>query len=133
MGDVLIAGIPASLVIVSLVQAAKTLGMQRKFSPLLSIALGIALMMSVQVVQVLPWLRAWWEAMGAGVMLGLSACGLYSGGKAMIMSHASGRRYRETEVGDVVPGTVVHAEAKSAPVSVHEDPPQIGPGDGRHS
>jgi hypothetical protein len=118
----LIAGIPASLVIVSLVQAAKTIGMHRRFSPLLSIALGIVLMLSVQVVQEVPWLRAWWEAIGAGVMLGLSACGLYSGAKAMITSHASGNRYRETEAGDVI-AHAAHPTARDAA------PHQLGPGD----
>lgn len=132
MGDIIIAGVPASLVIVSLVQAAKTIGMHRKFAPLLSITLGIVIMLSMQVVRALPWLRAWWEAIGAGIMLGLTACGLYSGGKAMITSHSSGKRLKETETGEVVESVAhaVHVAGELTAPKAGPDPrPTIGPGD----
>ena len=61
MGELIIAGVPASLAIVSLVQWAKTLGTHRKFAPLLSITLGIVLMLSLQIVNTYPFLRVWWE------------------------------------------------------------------------
>jgi hypothetical protein len=129
MKDIIIAGVPASLVIVSLVQVAKYLGMNRKFAPLLSVALGIAVMVSVQVVRAVPWLQAWWEAIGAGLMLGLSACGLYSGGKAMLVSKLAGSgNLKETSDGAVIDATPVEPEPITASARVVEPPAQIGPG-----
>jgi hypothetical protein len=105
VGDVLVAGVPASIVIVLLVEVCKRCGVHRKFAPVLSIGFGIGLMVVTQVVRAVPALRAWYEAAGAGLMLGLSACGLYSGGKAMIVKRVG--RYRELGPGDVIDGDAV--------------------------
>jgi hypothetical protein len=128
VGELIIAGVPASIVIVSLVQIAKGCGMPRRYAPLLAIVLGIAVTVAIQVAVALPWLRVWWEALGAGLMLGLSACGLYSGGKSMIVSKASGARYREAPDGSVVEGTARMAVDRLHADSVGEPPAQIGPG-----
>jgi hypothetical protein len=130
MGDIIIAGVPASLVIVSLVQVAKTLGMPRRFAPLLSIALGVVLVLCVQVARQWPFLRAWWEALGAGIMLGLAACGFYSGGKAMITSHASGKRLKETDAGDVIE-TTARPAVKALPPPSQAGSGSSSPGDGQ--
>lgn len=104
MGGVLIAAVPASGMIMILVQVAKRLGLGSRFAPLLSITLGVAYTLIAHLVQLLPSLRGWYEAVGAGLTIGLSACGLYSGSKAMF--GASTPRVR--------PGTWVRARVTPA-------------------
>ncbi len=103
MGDLIVAGIPASVVIVTLVEALKKAGLARKYAPLAAIACGIALMLAVQAARVAPGLRVWWEAIGSGLLLGLTACGMYSGAKSMIVRQGGGGgKYLELPSGDVV-------------------------------
>ena len=105
MGGFVIAGVPAAIVIVTLVEVLKRAGLERRFAPLAAIVLGVMTTLAVQLAMHWPWLRAWWEAIGSGVLLGLSASGLYSGSKAMIVRRGGGGRYRETAGGDVVEAT----------------------------
>ena len=61
-------------------------------------------------------------------MLGLTACGLYSGGKAMITSHSSGKRTQELDNGDVVESTARPARPALPPADPGADPPQLSDG-----
>lgn len=63
-------------VIVALVSAIKMAGLPSKFAPLLSIAFGVASGLLIGGVTV--------DAGVVGLLFGLSASGLYSGGKAML-------------------------------------------------
>ena len=77
INPLVIAAIPVAL---GLVQVAKTLKVPSKFAPLVSIAIGIILMLFV------PDLA--WQAIGMqGLIVGLAASGLWSGGKAVAVKN----------------------------------------------
>ncbi|ARK20342.1 hypothetical protein CSV69_04485 [Sporosarcina sp. P26b] len=67
-------------VIVGLVDALKGYGLQKKWCPVVSIVLGVA----SGVVYVFP--EDWASGVLSGIVMGLSAGGLYSGGKAVVGS-----------------------------------------------
>lgn len=71
-----IAGVSAVALIVGLVQVAKRLGLPSRFAPLLSLLLGIAL-----VSLGLKGISA--ASIFSGLIVGLSASGLWSGTKAL--------------------------------------------------
>ena len=81
--ELLIAGLPASGVIVALVEGAKRLGVPSRWAPLIAVTLGVACGVVGQLAAVLPAVQAWYGAVGGGVVIGLSAAGLYSGAKAI--------------------------------------------------
>lgn len=82
--ELLIAGLPASGVIVALVEGAKRAGLPVRWAPVLAVLLGLACGLLTQAAAVAPRVHIWYEAAGAGVALGLSAAGLYSGTKAIL-------------------------------------------------
>lgn len=63
-------------IIVGVVQVAKVSGMNSRYAPLLSLALGVGFGVGMGQVN--------FAGIMQGVAIGLSASGLYSGGKAMI-------------------------------------------------
>jgi hypothetical protein len=71
-------GVLLAPVIVGLVEVAKRAGLPSRFAPLLALALGVGVVGAVaarpDAARVLLW----------GAALGLSACGLYSGGRALM-------------------------------------------------
>lgn len=73
MSPIVLSVIP---LIVALVQVAKTLGLASKWSPVLSILLGVGLL--ALVADTLPVMII------GGILAGLSASGLYSGTKAVV-------------------------------------------------
>jgi hypothetical protein len=82
--ELLIAGLPASGVIVALVEGAKRAGLPVRWAPVLAVTLGLACGLMAQLAAVAPRVHIWYEAAGAGIALGLSAAGLYSGTKAIL-------------------------------------------------
>jgi hypothetical protein len=84
--DLLIAGLPASGVIVALVEGAKRLGLPTRWAPLLAVCLGLLCGILAQLAAVAPSVHLWFEVAGRGIILGLSAGGLYSGAKALAES-----------------------------------------------
>lgn len=88
--ELLIAGLPASGVIVALVEGAKRAGLPTRWAPALALLLGLLCGLLAEVAAVAPRVHVWYEAVGAGIALGLSAAGLYSGSKAML-APAQGR------------------------------------------
>lgn len=70
-------GVALMPVIVALVALAKELGLPAKFAPLVSIGLGVAAILLFANVE-------WREAVFEGVICGLAASGLYSGGKSFV-------------------------------------------------
>jgi len=85
--DLLVAGLPASGVIVALVEGAKRLGLPARWAPLVAVLLGLACGVLAYLGTVAPSVHRWYEAVGGGVILGLSAAGLYSGAKATASPH----------------------------------------------
>jgi hypothetical protein len=81
--ELLIAGLPASGVIVALVEGAKRAGLPVRWAPALAVLFGLACGLLAQAAAVAPRVHMWYEAAGAGIALGLSAAGLYSGAKTM--------------------------------------------------
>ena len=68
-------------IIVALVQVAKTAGLPSRFAPLLSLGVGILYGIAGSYLgEGLPLV----EGIMAGVVMGLSASGLYSGGKTLV-------------------------------------------------
>jgi len=82
--ELLIAGLPASGVIVALVEGAKRAGLPTRWAPTLAVLIGLLCALLAQIAVVAPRVHRWYEAAGAGIVLGLSAAGLYSGTKAIL-------------------------------------------------
>ncbi len=82
--ELLIAGLPASGVIVALVEGAKRAGLPTRWAPTLAVLFGLVCGLLAQLAAVAPHVHLWYEAAGAGIVLGLSAAGLYSGSKAIL-------------------------------------------------
>jgi hypothetical protein len=80
--DLLIAGLPVSGMIVAFVEGAKRLGLPARWAPLVAVLLGLVCGVLAYLGTILPSVHQWYEAAGGGVILGLSAAGLYSGAKA---------------------------------------------------
>ena len=62
-------------VVIGIVQAAKTMGLPTQFAPLLAIVLGIIMSLGLSLFE------ATFSVIMTGLIIGLSACGLYSGVK----------------------------------------------------
>lgn len=82
--ELLIAGLPASGVIVALVEGAKRAGLPTRWAPVLAVLIGLLCGVLTQIAVVTPRVHIWYEAAGAGIALGLSAAGLYSGARAIL-------------------------------------------------
>jgi hypothetical protein len=83
MPDYDIYGVAIIPVILALVSFAKMMGMPPKFSPVLALVLGIV----AAIVYISP--GDWRKATFDGIMIGLSASGLYSGAKYMALNGKS--------------------------------------------
>ena len=79
-----IVALPATGVIVALVEGAKRLGVPARWAPLLAVVLGLAYGVLVHVAVVAPSAGGWLDTASGGIVLGLTAAGLYSGAKAVI-------------------------------------------------
>lgn len=79
-----IAGLPASAVIVALVEGAKRLGLPARFAPALAVALGVTWCLLTFAASERPAWRGVLEAANTGIVLGLVAAGLYSSTKTAI-------------------------------------------------
>lgn len=73
-----IATVPAVIALVTLI---KDLGLPSKLAPLAAVVLGVAL--SVLAALSLGTVTNWYETISLGVILGLSAAGLYDGARAV--------------------------------------------------
>jgi hypothetical protein len=81
--EVFIAGMPASGVIIALVEGAKGAGLPARWAPLVAVLLGVGCGLAGHLAAVAPAFGGWVEAAGSGVILGLAATGLYAGTKAV--------------------------------------------------
>ena len=76
--DLEIFGVSAVLVIIGLVQIAKSLGLPTRYAGVASVGLGVLTSLGYTYYVDAPWL----QAVMVGLAIGLSAAGLYSGTKA---------------------------------------------------
>lgn len=83
MNSTVMFGIAAVPAIVGLVQVAKDMGLAARFSPALAVLLGILAAVGQELATASPALQPIVAAVFAGVALGLSASGLYSGAKTI--------------------------------------------------
>ena len=81
----LINGVPLIAVIMALVEWLKKVGLPAQWLPYASMGLGIAMGVLAAVAQKMPTtLQEWLGAITAGLVLGLSASGLYDLGKGLL-------------------------------------------------
>lgn len=66
-------------VINGLIEVAKMAGLNKRYCPLLAVALGVLLKVGIKAPQ-----EPWMFAIIDGIIIGLSAVGLYSGGRTVI-------------------------------------------------
>jgi hypothetical protein len=79
--DLMLYSIPLATLIVALVELAKRQGLPDRYAPLLATGLGVLLMIVAKADQ--PVLGTWFEVTLQGLAVGLTACGLYSGVRAV--------------------------------------------------
>lgn len=84
-----LATVPAVIALVTLI---KDLGLPAKFAPLAAVVLGVAL--SVLAALSLGSVANWYETVSLGVILGLSAAGLYDGARVIGTKSYSGYKGR---------------------------------------
>ena len=83
MGDLIVFGVPAAAIIVALVEFAKKLGLDVKWATSLAVVLGVSLSIVANVGSLPVDAAGWSQIAIVGILVGLSASGLYSGGKAL--------------------------------------------------
>lgn len=82
MTDFALVGIPIAAVIVALVELAKRQGLEAKYAPVLAVIIGLLTGALVQLSKD-PAVASWVDSLLNGLLAGLAASGLYSGGKAV--------------------------------------------------
>lgn len=81
--DLVLFGVPAALVIVALVELAKSQGLSSRYAAPAALGLGIFFGIIAKMAAGNPEFAGWAEAVFVGILAGLSASGLYSGQKAV--------------------------------------------------
>jgi len=84
----LISGVSAIPIILGLVQLARLFGLKEKYAPLLTVALGELASITYYFYRN----QTWYEAVIVGLVLGLSAIGLYSGTRETMEAFRKPRR-----------------------------------------
>ena len=101
---VTLATIPA---IVALVTLAKDLGLPSRLGPLVALVFGVALSLLEALTLNSGQLSAWYEPVAQGVILGLSASGLYDGARVISeKKEYRGRHATPEEEEDTSQGTL---------------------------
>lgn len=78
------AGIPAGVVVVALVEAVKRLAKIEGDAAIgVAIGIGIVVASGAHLAAIAPGFGEWWETVVAGLLLGLAACGLFDAGQAL--------------------------------------------------
>ena len=80
MSDLVIRGIPVIAIVIGLVEYAKSWGLDTKYAALLSMGLGVVASLTIQLAVVYPEISPWVEAVVMGLVVGMSATGLYKVG-----------------------------------------------------
>ncbi len=84
MLDFVVAGVPAGVLVVVVVEALKRLfRIEGNGAIALAVAVGVVVAVGAQAATVWPGFAVWWQTIVAGILLGLAACGLYDAGQAV--------------------------------------------------
>lgn len=84
MLDFVVAGIPAGVVVVALVEAIKRVAkIEGDGAIIVAVIVGLLVALGAQVAAIWPGFAVWWQTAVAGILLGLAACGLYDAGQAV--------------------------------------------------
>ncbi len=84
MLDFVVAGVPAGLVVVALVEAIKRVArVEGDKAIILAVIFGVVVAVAAEAATIWPVFGVWWETVVAGILLGLAACGLYDAGQAV--------------------------------------------------
>ncbi len=84
MQDLVVFGIPGAIIIVALIEFAKSYGLNSKWAPLVAVILGIGLAVIVHLAEINPQVAVWAQIVLGGILCGLAAVGGYSGTKSFI-------------------------------------------------
>lgn len=84
--DLVIGGIPVIAIIIGLVEYIKSWGLGSKYAALVAMSLGILASVTVQLTVVYPGASPWVEAVVIGLVIGMSATGLYKVGNRWLNS-----------------------------------------------
>lgn len=78
MLDFVIAGVPASIIVVAIVEAIKRLAkIEGDAAIAVAIAVGFIVALAGHLASISPRFSEWWQVVVGGLLLGLSACGLF--------------------------------------------------------
>jgi hypothetical protein len=78
-------GVPATVLIVILVEVLKRFGVVKgNWAILAAVLTGVGLAVLNRVAELVPGFAAWYSVVGAGLLAGLAASGLFDGGKAIV-------------------------------------------------
>lgn len=78
--DLVLAGVPAILIIIGLVEYVKSLGVPSEWCPLVAIGLGVLAGVAKQLMAMYPFIEPWVVAVISGLVVGMAATGLYKVG-----------------------------------------------------
>ena len=85
MLNFVIAGVPAGLVVVALVQALKQVfKIEGDKAIIVAVIAGVVVAATAQAATIWPAFALWYETVIAGILLGLAACGLFDAGTALV-------------------------------------------------
>lgn len=84
MLEFVVAGVPAGLVVMAIVEAVKRLAkVDGDGAIVVAVVAGVIVALAAQAAQMWPAFGVWWQTVVAGLLLGLAACGLYDAGQAV--------------------------------------------------
>ena len=84
MLDFVVAGVPAGVVVVAIVEAIKRVTkIEGDGAIIVAVIVGLLVALGAQAAALWPGFAVWWQTAVAGILLGLAACGLYDAGQAI--------------------------------------------------
>lgn len=84
MLDFVVAGVPAGIVVVAIVEAVKRLAkIEGDVAIAIAVGVGVLVAVAAQLATLWPAFGVWWQTVVAGALLGLAACGLFDAGQAI--------------------------------------------------
>lgn len=82
--EIIVAGVPAGLVVVAVVEAIKRVAkIEGDGAIIVVVIVGVLVALAAQAATVWPGFGVWWQTAVAGILLGLAACGLFDAGQAV--------------------------------------------------
>lgn len=79
--DIVIGGISAALFVSLVVQGFKAIGLPDRFAPHAALGLSLLIAIAYQLAAQYPGMMPWLEAIGGGIVMWLTATGIYHSGQ----------------------------------------------------